>query len=60
MYNHRFRPMPGIEPVFGHGETAKVQILDDGTAIPDGTNFGDGSLVCIECLQIKTDQIINQ
>lgn len=60
IYNHRFRPMPAIDPVFIHGETGKVQILDDGTAIADGTNFGAGSLVCIEALKITSDLLINQ
>ena len=60
MFNHKFRPMPGINPVFASGETAKVQILDDGTPIPDGTDFGNGTLVCIEALQITTDLLINQ
>ena len=55
VYNHRFRPFPSIDPVFIHGETGKVQILDDGTAIADGSNFGAGSLVVLEAITIKTD-----
>lgn len=60
VYNHRFRGMPVINPAFIHGETGKVQFLDDGTAIADGTNFGNGSLVTLEALQIFGDSLKNQ
>ena len=60
VYNHRFRGMPSINPVYIHGETGKVQFLDDGTAISDGTNFAAGSLVCLEALEITSDALKNQ
>jgi len=60
VYNHRFRGMPIINPVYIHGETGVVQFLDDGTAIADGTNFGNGSMACLEAIEITGDALNNQ
>lgn len=60
VYNHRFVPFPVLSPIYIHGETGKVQLLDSGTAIPDGSNFGAGVLVCIEMIEIISDLLKNQ
>ena len=54
---HEFLSTPRIFPIAGHNETLKVQYLDDGTAIADGTNFGNGSLVVVDGLNIKSSQL---
>jgi hypothetical protein len=54
---HEFLSTPRIFPIAGHNETLKVQYLDDGTAIADGTNFGAGSLTVVDGLSIKSAQL---
>jgi hypothetical protein len=54
---HSFLPTPRIFPIAGHNETLKVQYLDNGTAIADGTNFGAGSLTVVDGLLIKSAQL---
>lgn len=58
--NHRFKPLRTLNPVFIHGETGKIEILDTGTAIADGTNFDAGSLVVIEMLSLQSKLLENQ
>lgn len=60
VYNHRFVPFPVVSPLFIHGETGKFELLDNGTAIPAGANFGAGVLVCIEMIEIVTNLLKNQ
>ncbi len=52
VFEHKFRKLPNIQPVTISNETGKVVILDDGTAIADGTNFGNGSLVVLDAIQV--------
>lgn len=52
VFEHKFRELPNIQPVTISNETGKVIILDDGTAIADGTNFGNGSLVVLDAIQV--------
>jgi hypothetical protein len=54
---HAFLSVPRIFPIAGHNETLKVQYLDNGTAIADGTNFGAGSLTVVDGLNIKSSQL---
>lgn len=49
---HDFRQLPAIQPLFISNETGEVIIRDDGTAIADGTNFGNGSLVVLDALEV--------
>lgn len=51
--DHLYRPLPEIRPLFGHNETLEVRLLDSGTAIADGTNFGAGDLVVAKGLVIE-------
>ena len=52
VFEHKFRELPSIQKVTISNETGKVIIKDDGTAIADGTNFGAGSLVVLDALQV--------
>ncbi len=54
---HAFLATPRIFPIAGHNETLKVQYLDNGTAIADGTNFAAGSLAVVDGLLIKSAQL---
>jgi len=54
---HKFLPVPRIFPIAGHNETIKVQYLDSGTAIADGTLFNAGSLTVVDGLHIKSAQL---
>lgn len=49
---HDFRQLPQIQPVTISNETGKVIIKDNGTAIADGSNFGAGSLVVLDAIQV--------
>lgn len=51
-FAHDFRQLPALQPLFISNETGEIIIRDDGTAIPDGTNFGSGSLVVLDALEI--------
>lgn len=60
VFNHRFIPMPVVSTIFIHGETGKFELLDDGTAIPAGANFGTGVLVTTEIIEIISESLVNQ
>ena len=49
---HDFRQLPAIQPLFISNETGEVIIRDDGTAVADGTNFGNGTLVVLDALEV--------
>jgi len=51
-FQHDFRQMPAIQPLYISNETGEIILRDDGTAIADGTNFGNGSLVVLDGLNI--------
>lgn len=43
--DHQFKHLPAIKPIFASGEQLKFMIVDNGSIIPAGTNFGNGDLI---------------
>lgn len=52
VFEHKFRELPMIQPITVSNETGIIKILDDGTAIAAGADFGDGSLVVMDGVQV--------
>ena len=52
VFEHKFQELPMIQPITISNETGQIVIKDDGTAIADGTNFGAGSLVVLDAIQV--------
>lgn len=50
---HDFRELPQIQQITVSNETGVVRIKDDGTAVAAGANFGAGTLVVLDALQIQ-------
>lgn len=59
-YLHDFRQLPHIQPLSISNETGKIRIKDDGTAIAAGLNFGAGSLVVLDALEIQNPAFARQ
>lgn len=52
-FAHDFRELPQIQQITVSNETGKVRIKDDGTAVAAGLNFGAGTLVVLDALEIQ-------
>ena len=52
VFEHKFQELPMLQPITISNETGQVIFRDDGTAIADGTNFGAGSLVVLDAIQV--------
>ena len=52
VFLHKFQELPHIQPITISNETGQLIFRDDGTAIADGTNFGAGSLIAIDAIQV--------
>lgn len=52
VFEHKFQELTHIQPITISNETGLIVIRDDGTPIADGTNFGAGSLVVLDALQV--------
>lgn len=52
VFLHKFKELPMIQPITISNETGKVILLDNGTAIAAGENFGAGSMVVLDGIQV--------
>lgn len=52
VFEHKFRELPMIQPITVSNETGIIKILDDGTAIAAGADFGDGSIIVMDGVQV--------
>ena len=60
MFLHKFIELPMIQPITISNETGVVKLLDNGTAIAAGENFGAGSLIVLDGIQVFDPSFANR